>query len=108
MSNVNNVLMAYQALPNDSGTLMVDRPSNLRGLIVCPSTTGQPATTTIELRDGLVGATVLLKFDIGQASIPGESVRFWTLPDNGIRFDVGIFVKGEATNIVTSITVFYQ
>ena len=108
---VNNVLAAYTQDPDQNGSQLVGRPCNLRGFIVLPSTIGAPNGTKLEFRNSLTigtDADNLLVFEVGQDTTPGYAISEYTIPGNGIRFDVGIFVVGEDTNIVHAGTVIYQ
>lgn len=104
-----NVLASYVAAPDSTtGVVGVARPCFLRGFWVLPGDTG---IITVQLRDGTsVAGTVLMKFDVGDMSAAGvgDGQFGLTLPGNGIRFDTGLWVQGENTNTITSITLFYQ
>ena len=103
-----NVLASYVAAPDVTGVVGVDRPCFLRGFWVLPGDTG---IITVQLRNGTsVTGTVLMKFDVGDMSAAGvgDGQFGLTLPGNGIRFDTGLWVQGENTNTITSITLFYQ
>ena len=105
-----NILAAYVTAPNaTAGKEGVARPCNLRGFWVL--TGSAVGAMTIQLRNGTsVSGTVLMKFDVGDMSAAdvGDGQFGMTLPGNGIRFDTGLWVQGENTNTITSITLFYQ
>ena len=100
-----NILSVYVTAPNETaGKEGVDRPCNLRGFWVAPGDTG---IITVNLRNGTgvaVSDEVLMTFDVGVSSL-GFGM---TLPGNGIRFDTGLWVQGEDSLTITSITLFYQ
>ena len=104
-----NVLASYVAAPDSTtGVVGVDRPCFLRGFWVLPGATG---IITVQLRNGTsVSGTVLMKFDVGDMSAAGvgDGQFGMTLPGNGIRFDTGLWVQGENSNTIESITLFYQ
>ena len=105
-----NILASYVAAPDSTtGVVGVNRPCNLRGFWVLPG--AADAIITIQLRNGTsVSGTVLMKFDVGDMSAAnnGDGQFGMTLPGNGIRFDTGLWVQGENTNTITSMTLFYQ
>jgi len=105
-----NILSAYVSAPDSStGAVGVARSCNLRGFWVLPGS--GDAIVTVQLRNGTsVSGTVLMKFDVGKLSAANlaEGQFGMTLPGNGIRFDTGLWVQGENTNTITSITLFYQ
>ena len=105
-----NILSAYVAAPDDDGLVGVSRPCNLRGFWVLPGAGN--AIVTIQLHNSTADktGTVLLKFDVGKMSGAniGDGQFGMTLPGDGIRFDTGLWVQGEDTNTITSITLFYQ
>ena len=106
-----SVLSSYVAAP-DSGTgaAGVARPCNLRGVWVLPG--AGDAIVTLQFHNSTADktGTVLFKFDVGKMSGAnvGDGQFGLTLPGNGIRFDTGIWVQGEDTNTITSITLLYQ
>ena len=105
-----NILSAYVSAPDSStGAVGVARSCNLRGFWVLPG--AADAIITVQLRNGTsVSGTVLMKFDVGDMSAANNSDGQFgmTLPGNGIRFDTGLWVQGENTNTISSITLFYQ
>ena len=106
-----NILAAYVTAPNaTAGKEGVARPCNLRGFWVL--TGSAVGAMTIQLRNGTgvtVSDEVLMAFDVANLGTAADESQFgMTLPGNGIRFDTGLWVQGEDTNTITSITLFYQ
>ena len=116
---VGYVFSAYASATDETGDLMVNRPCSLLGWMTLPGYDGATnvAGALIQLRDGTVTADIKLEFELGMAgssygSLQGRiglGTEQMVIPGDGIRFDVGIFVKGEsAPNRITYITVFYE
>ena len=104
------VFASRVATPNEAtGAVGVNRPCVLRGWWVLPGTTGGPFN--IQLSDSATSktGTTLVQFDVGLAgSNTGTAQSWFPIPGGGIRFDNGIWVQGEDTNTIASITLFYS
>ena len=104
-----NVLTSYVAAPDDTGAVGVSRPCNLVGFWVMD---GEHADiVTVKLHNSVADKTgpVLMQFDVGEGSASYAIGAFgYTLPGNGVRFDLGHWVEGASGNTITSITLIYK